>query len=314
MTTTCGKKVLYEYLKESEGRESSEDDDVIENIEDVVVEADEDILPSLDDEFPVMSPLPPLLDESTNETSINETLKVILDHVKSMQAEMTLLKAQNNALSEKLEIVVKTVQKKKRKIDSKRKSKKKSKRKSKEKLKETLTQLNYTRSPLKENPFTPPPPHYTPAATNSFISVSPSPSSLNLVPEFQTTFMPSFETTPNKIIAGSYMDLLTSNEMPIIEPTPKKQRKTNKAVSLIKTELGIKFTEDELANSNVKGGERKFKEMMCNKKSLSPGRLNAIATKARRLHKEEFEKIKNFNEVVNSKCRSVNLKLKKKST
>ena len=152
----------------------------------------------------------------------------------------------------------------------------------------------------------------------------------------EVEFQPSYTSQP--VIPGGYMELLTNNdidntailsvspEIPLLQnkeinkrgastpftPKAKRKRQNNDCVTFIKAELGKRYSEEELVSSRVNAGMRKFKEDVCEKKALSPGRLTTILQKARRMYKDEFEKIPNVNEVINSKCRKSSLKHKNK--
>ena len=112
---------------------------------------------------------------------------------------------------------------------------------------------------------------------------------------------------------GSYDETTASTPN---NATPKKARKAqaeNRAIKFLKAELSKKYTEDELAKGSVNGGTRKFKNNLICKTALSPNRLQVIYTRARRQYKDEFELIENINEVINSKCRKVQVKQKRQN-
>lgn len=102
---------------------------------------------------------------------------------------------------------------------------------------------------------------------------------------------------------------------PITPFTPKvnvdKKRKVkNKCATFIKNEM---YSKEELLHGSIGGGNRKYKDSLQEKDALSPGRMKTIISAARKRHRDDFEDIKNINEVVNSKCRQVRVSERKKN-
>lgn len=108
---------------------------------------------------------------------------------------------------------------------------------------------------------------------------------------------------------------ISSAFLPTVTPIPQqisKKRKVNRCSKFIKEELAKRFSEEELANGRLHAGPRKFKNEIQHKDALSPGRLNAILTKAKKNLREDFDDIKDIGEIINSKCRKVCQKVKKR--
>ena len=92
---------------------------------------------------------------------------------------------------------------------------------------------------------------------------------------------------------------------------PKIRRNKNKCAKFIKSELGKQYSLSELATSSLNGGTRVSKNGVSTKKALSPRRLKEIMMKARKNWRQEFENMKDMNEVINSKCRKAAFKVRK---
>ena len=90
-----------------------------------------------------------------------------------------------------------------------------------------------------------------------------------------------------------------------------KRCQTNKCASYIKSEMTHVYTEEELSNGRLVGTKRKYKTAAQETSALSPGWLKAILYNAKRTYWEEFKNIDNMNEVINSKCRQVKLRMNK---
>ena len=74
------------------------------------------------------------------------------------------------------------------------------------------------------------------------------------------------ELVPISGIVNEYDGFVTEN----------KKRKTNKCVCFIKPELTRLYMKDELANSRLVGGKRKYKKDSQDTSRLSPGRMRMI--------------------------------------
>ena len=93
------------------------------------------------------------------------------------------------------------------------------------------------------------------------------------------------------------------------------RRQPNKCAVYIKQELTRRYEPEELACGRVAASKRKYKEVEIATSALSPNRLREIITQARKIYKEDFDKLpqNDLNEIINSKCRQVKMKLKSKA-
>ena len=70
--------------------------------------------------------------------------------------------------------------------------------------------------------------------------------------------------------------------------------------------VGNAYSREELAESSVEGGTRKYRGVEFVKNSLSPGRLNKIMKCAQKKHPQAFARLNNtgeLREAINMKCR-----------
>ena len=273
----------------------------------------------------VITPLPVLphvvenMPFISDETEIKDMLKIILSHVTEIKQDIKQLKKQNTEMSQVLQkaekniacviedtnTIKETIERKKMAYESCKVSS----------ITEQSTPSTFSPflSPVAMSLETPNISEYLTALTTPTTPQTIMPTSfLSPLPPSSILSMPDFQT-PQKVNPGGYLELL-QQDVPPTTSAPLKKRRSNKAIALIKTEMSNKYSEAELANGSVNGGKRKFKDAINNKASLSPARLAAITAKARRAHKDDFDQIRDFNEVINSKCRAVSHKFRKAGT
>jgi hypothetical protein len=328
VTLTSGETVLYEHIAEEniicdsdeDEAELSDAENMEEEIEEEVEEGTADShenplscfdavfkppnsLPGGYESNSVSENLPAVVFKISSEDNIKEMLKKILKEIELIKEEVQCVKERvgDNArtIVEKTDAIRKTLE---RKFD-------------KYSLKKSLKP---------QEPYVAP---FHPVILQTQTEVQSVETPCNVILQTQTEVQ-SVETSCN---SSSFVELLNNSildsptlfrviESPVfdhenIESTPsssykrsnssKKKRQQNQCVRFIKGELGRMFGEEELATGRVVSSKRKYKSETIENCALSPGRLQTIMKEAKKRFKEDFEKLENINEIINSKCRQV---------